>query len=317
MVHTRKDTQPVAFGEILDLSRFVDNEASLRYQLLAVVHHKGTLARGHYISVTRTPQGEWQCQNDHKVAAANLKDATNPRNGFTPYLLFWRKIPVERAQYPSSSKKRSREEAASTLQNQVDRRGSKSPRIDIPIQHDSHASSSRGSRSSLPWPLKSLYGQNGYFGKAQEIEEELSECRKEHERKNQQMVFQRDLIQRAALSHTQLVGTIGQLDGALDASLQATAIVTPFMRNLQARGEKNRGTAIGYLELEERARMARAKALGRFVKNEHMARLLQGGLEDNGALRELKESVSEAVAQDALENWLDEEFWRSGLPSEE
>lgn len=95
-IKTTKDAKAISFGETLDLSPYVDNKTPLRYRLLAVIHHKGNLEAGHYVSVTRTPAGNWECQDNDRVRKVNLGQATSTTGGFTPFLIFWEKMPTSR-----------------------------------------------------------------------------------------------------------------------------------------------------------------------------------------------------------------------------
>lgn len=91
---TTKNDKELSFSEVLDLSSYVYNKTPLRYRLLAAIHHKGKLEAGHYISVTRTPAGNWECQDNERVRKVSLGHATRSMGGFTPFLLFWEKMPT-------------------------------------------------------------------------------------------------------------------------------------------------------------------------------------------------------------------------------
>lgn len=87
------------FSECLDLSPFIDDDdgnAPLRYRLLAVVHHSGSLHNGHYKAVAKNPSGIWEEIEDMQVRSKNvtINDATRPVGGWSPYLLFWEKVAV-------------------------------------------------------------------------------------------------------------------------------------------------------------------------------------------------------------------------------
>ncbi|KAL8841756.1 MAG: hypothetical protein Q9170_000789 [Blastenia crenularia] len=320
---TKKNSRRIPFDEYLDLSPYVQNSASLRYRLLATVQHIGSLHNGHYISVARTAQGDWQLQNDKESTKANLKHATSPTGAFAPYLLFWKKLPAEGIEVPLSSKqqrppsnpkKRPHDDQGTPAPAEAEGRRSKSPKIhETPVSNHPNPSQSK-SGTPLPWPLNTLYGASGIFGHAQGTEQALSECKKEHERKDQKIQSQKILIRRAAISHMQLTGTVTRLKSALRELLQATDTVTPLMRDLQARGGKHRDKATGYLGSEGRAKVLRTKGMGRYLADEHMVRLLDGLPEENGALKTFTEGAEQAIRQDGLEEWLTEELRKSGLP---
>ncbi|KAL8718609.1 MAG: hypothetical protein Q9225_004272 [Loekoesia sp. 1 TL-2023] len=339
---TQKSTQVVEFNQELDLSRITKHETSLRYRLMSAVHHQGTLGGGHYISVTKTPEDRWSSQDNEKVYNVGLNWALRPKRGFTPYLLFWAKIPPEEPRKSPSSKKRPHEEAAdpeldetirshakrgskkrsrevpedATLE-ETDRPRSKSPKTDnVPADATAQIDSNPELASNSRWPSNWLWGNFGSSSKkAQQAEQELSNYRQEQQRKDQQIEHQKDLIRRAAVSHKQLIGIVARLNGALEASLRATESITPLMRDLQARGGKHKDKASRYLKAEGRAKGLRTEALGRYVVNGHMARLVEGGLEKNQTLEGFDKGCEEAVTKDTLESWLDEELRRSDLPN--
>ncbi|KAL8866394.1 MAG: hypothetical protein Q9174_006328, partial [Haloplaca sp. 1 TL-2023] len=113
-----KNSQRVSYDETLDLSPYVKNGVSLKYRLLAIVLHWGTLLAGHYKTIGKTPGGQWATYNNEDVQQSSLKEALGLGNSeFTPYLLFWQKQPLE-VTSPSSAapKKRAREEDGDVAQ---------------------------------------------------------------------------------------------------------------------------------------------------------------------------------------------------------
>lgn len=82
----------IPFAECLDLSAFNNGPSTLRYRLVAVVSHKGSLGSGHYITVARGPSGHWEEMNDSSVKIVRLKDALRPRTPFSSYLLFYERV---------------------------------------------------------------------------------------------------------------------------------------------------------------------------------------------------------------------------------
>ena len=86
-----KDNVHIPFSQSLDLTPYTSNRTPARYRLMAVVHHSGTLHRGHYVAVALGPGGTWQKMDDNLVTNVKVTEALKPRD-FTPYLLFYAKI---------------------------------------------------------------------------------------------------------------------------------------------------------------------------------------------------------------------------------
>ncbi|KAL9122819.1 MAG: hypothetical protein Q9187_000629 [Circinaria calcarea] len=91
----------VKFGKTLDLSKYLITPGSrarrkrgtLHYELVASLQHSGTLHGGHYITAAKDPAGTWHEVED----AARPRPVTwdivqGGRNGFLPYMLFYRRI---------------------------------------------------------------------------------------------------------------------------------------------------------------------------------------------------------------------------------
>ena len=121
-----KITEIVQFGPHLDLSRYyIPNKPirkqSLRYELVGVISHAGTLDHGHYTATVRQPgqasdsisksnenakrgrpsdavdplaNGEWKLANDSEVTDSSLaavKQTSSIPGVFTPYMLFYKR----------------------------------------------------------------------------------------------------------------------------------------------------------------------------------------------------------------------------------
>ena len=93
----QKDNVHIPFTQWLDLTRHTINRTPTKYRLMAVIHHSGTLDRGHYVTVARGPGGNWQRMNDQVVTDVTVTEALRPSNDFTPYLLFYAKIALGKA----------------------------------------------------------------------------------------------------------------------------------------------------------------------------------------------------------------------------
>ena len=97
---SRKNNAIISFNEELDLSPFTDEKLILKYRLLSVVQHRGTIEKGHYITIARAPSGPWMKFDDEVASPATGADPFGQRDGdvegdegpFTPYVLFWAKV---------------------------------------------------------------------------------------------------------------------------------------------------------------------------------------------------------------------------------
>ncbi|MCJ1384947.1 ubiquitin-specific protease ubp2 [Xylographa soralifera] len=122
----KKINDVVSFGPRLDLSKYyVPNKPvrkqSLKYKLVGVVNHQGTLKGGHYIATVKQPDidegpktkpdkktkrgrssdaadapadGKWMLADDGKISVSSLAEAQSTREtrgGFTPYILFYKR----------------------------------------------------------------------------------------------------------------------------------------------------------------------------------------------------------------------------------
>lgn len=83
----------VSIGASLDLGAYrdADNTEDMKYDLSAVVQHSGGLTGGHYICNAKGPDGAWYTFDDNHMMKSSLREATDPRQGFTPYLLFYQR----------------------------------------------------------------------------------------------------------------------------------------------------------------------------------------------------------------------------------
>ena len=93
----QKDNVHIPFTQWLELTPYTINRTPTKYRLMAVVHHSGTLSRGHYVTVARGPRGEWQRMNDQVVSDTTVTEALRPSSDFSPYLLFYAKIALGKA----------------------------------------------------------------------------------------------------------------------------------------------------------------------------------------------------------------------------
>ncbi|KZF20703.1 cysteine proteinase [Xylona heveae TC161] len=93
----RKVQTAVDICEWLDLSKYASEleqrvPDTLRYRLISVVQHSGSLHGGHYISVAKGPHEMWRTLNDEMVSKATISDAINPGKGWTPYILTYVRV---------------------------------------------------------------------------------------------------------------------------------------------------------------------------------------------------------------------------------
>ena len=99
-LNLQKNNAVISFHEELDLSPFTVGSFFLKYRLLSVVQHRGTKAKGHYITLARAPSGAWMKLDDNNASLATGIDPFCPQDEddedgegpFTPYVLFWAKV---------------------------------------------------------------------------------------------------------------------------------------------------------------------------------------------------------------------------------
>lgn len=98
----RKLRTSVKFAETLDITENYQGSLGetqdqvLRYQLFAVIYHKGqNITEGHYYTYARGPTGEWSSINDHIVKEARFADVTNAQSrSDCIYVLAYRRQPT-------------------------------------------------------------------------------------------------------------------------------------------------------------------------------------------------------------------------------
>ena len=213
-----KNNSNVPCREILDLSEFVEGKRYLKYRLLAAVLHWGSLREGHYISVTRTPNGSWEMQNDMEVSKTNVNVALNPGDGWTPYMLFYERIlGAPAAAIPAtktSNKRRSSDPPASSVlpPKRPDKRvrEEEEQRLDDQARIEgSHARSPKRVKiKSEPRDEEQRPPGNGVNRRvATNMQLRIQQLEK-------QVASQSDLINRAATAHIDLVQTVERLETA-------------------------------------------------------------------------------------------------------
>ncbi|KAL8794847.1 MAG: hypothetical protein Q9182_007587, partial [Xanthomendoza sp. 2 TL-2023] len=282
----RKSMSDVAFGEILDLSRFVKNREILRYRLRAAIHHRGTKERGHYITVARTPGGQWVRHDNQEVSTVSLEEVLRPADGFTPYLLFWQK------EKPKSRKRPS------------------------PVEHEKEQrdESSKRHKPSSIWPSQWLYGRASSAQKPQPTSEALSKRQAEQPNLNDDAQKLEQLIQRAAYTHKRLVDCTNYMTVGLDSALKTLATISPLMQELQSK-QHYRAHATRFLAGEDRARRSRLDAMRQIERNERLLQLVQvdeghDGGRSNTAVGSFLHGFEAArrQQQQQLRVWLDREL---------
>lgn len=89
-----KVNTPVQIPATLDLDAYrdVDNNASMRYELMAVIKHAGSGGFGHYICDARAGDGQWYRFDDKRRSASSVAEATESKRGFTPYILYFKRV---------------------------------------------------------------------------------------------------------------------------------------------------------------------------------------------------------------------------------
>ncbi|KAI4268367.1 MAG: hypothetical protein L6R38_007865 [Xanthoria sp. 2 TBL-2021] len=218
-----KDNRKVIYTSSLNLQP-VKNGEILRYTLLAAIHHRGTRDKGHYITVAKTPAGTWVRHDDERVDVVDLREALHPTDNFTPYLLFWQKEP-ETAKSPN---KRGRP-------------------LDDEVNPDAPPPKKPQNSSIFSTPSSILRR----FGRAKPPEppsSELSDCEKEK-------AELKELVNRAATAHAQLVDSASNFHAGLDTALKMLATYSPLMQELKDK-KKYRARAMAYLKAEKSAQLS-------------------------------------------------------------
>ena len=239
----KKNDQRVSYDEILDLSRYVKKEVSLKYRLVAVVLHWGTLDAGYYKTIGKTSGGQWATYDNEEVRQSSLEEALSFSDSeFTPYLLFWQKEPLETAQPPSSTSKKRTRQDDQEAPGENGRSSHKSPRQGTPPT----SARSRHLPFSRIWPVSWLFGGDAYRKAA---EKKLAECEDIHNLKDVEIdrltgdndTLKKEnkelkkLIHRAANAHIQLLYSTRQLSPGLAASQHTTDVLKPFMYRCSTR----------------------------------------------------------------------------------
>lgn len=84
-----KNPKAVTFEQTLQMSEYSEQGHHLRYSLLAVVQHIGSFQGGHYRCVAKNPAGNWEVLDDESVHTAPVTAALRPKDGWTPYTLYY------------------------------------------------------------------------------------------------------------------------------------------------------------------------------------------------------------------------------------
>ncbi|KAL8807051.1 MAG: hypothetical protein Q9200_004825 [Gallowayella weberi] len=275
----RKSKSHVEFGEYLDLSRFVKNKTTLRYRLCAAIHHSGTKERGHYISVARTPGGQWVRHNNEEVIPVSLEEALHPTGGFTPYLLLWQKEKLESRKRPSS----------------------------VAFEKERHDESSKRHKTSGIWRSFWLYGRPSSVPKLQQASEDLSNANL-----NDDVQRLEQLVKRAAYTHKRLVDCTNYMNVGLNSALKTLATLSPLMQELQTK-KHYRAQATSFLAGEDLARQSQIDAIRLIERNERLMQLVRvdegyQGERSNMALMEFLKNFQSEQQQLNLRTWLDMEL---------
>lgn len=89
----RKLNNAVAIKPTIDLTNYRDAgiREPLRYELVGIIKHKGTLEFGHYTSACKGPDGDWYGFDDQQKSKTSLAAAVSSSKGFTPYILYFQR----------------------------------------------------------------------------------------------------------------------------------------------------------------------------------------------------------------------------------
>ncbi|KAL8996667.1 MAG: hypothetical protein Q9169_003891 [Polycauliona sp. 2 TL-2023] len=211
-----KNESKVSYNSTLNLQP-VKNGEILHYKLLAAIHHQGTMKQGHYITVTKTPAGNWVRHDNENVTDVGVQEALQPTRGFTPYLLFWQKEPTDS---PKSRKRR-------------------------PSEDDYSCGSPPKTPKGSGGGTFGFMSKFGFGKKPQEPPSDLTKCEEEKADLNEQ-------LSRAAVAHPRLVVSAHSLSAGLDKSLKMLATLSPLMQELKGK-KKYRVRAKAYLSAESLA----------------------------------------------------------------
>ncbi|KAL8679131.1 MAG: hypothetical protein Q9186_004576 [Xanthomendoza sp. 1 TL-2023] len=283
----RKTNSHIRFEEFLDLSRFVKNKTTLRYRLCAAIHHRGTKGRGHYISMARTPGGQWVRHDNEKVTPVSLEQVLHPTGSFTPYLLLWQKEKLESRKRPSS----------------------------VHDENEPRAESSKRHKNSGRWRPSWLYGMPGFAPKLQQTSKDLSQHQEGNADLNEDVRKLEQLVKRAACMHKRLVDCTNYMNVGLDRAMQTLATISPLMQELKTK-KNYRARATSFLDGEDFARQSRVNAIHLIERNERLMQLVQvdegyQGERSNLALISFRrnfKSSSKDTQRYNLRKWLDMEL---------
>ena len=82
-----KNTREVEYHDTLEVDELA-TQSPVTYNLIGVVHHMGTLNRGHYYADIKVA-GEWYQMDDHRVHTTRVYQKSNVSK--TAYILIYKK----------------------------------------------------------------------------------------------------------------------------------------------------------------------------------------------------------------------------------
>ncbi|KAL8950161.1 MAG: hypothetical protein Q9222_003789 [Ikaeria aurantiellina] len=331
LAHKIKDE--ISYGEILDLSRHCFDKLPLRYRLFATVHHCGELENGHYINVTRNINDkDWKIQDDLHVGEGSMKKALNNISGFTPYLLFWQKIPqdatfppqpplsqpipppdIRRPSPPSrGTRKRPLEVIEEDTEPSISQSPPKTPRRSK-SQDASSTNQNTPSRFSKIWPPAWLYGNDPAMQQA------LADCEAEHAKKDELIEQYRQLVKIGGRRYTAFALAVSSFAEGLNASEEAMQVFSGLMMKLSKK-DKYQDRALNFLSLEMSMKSKRKEGIGKFRKLRSREEQKKGGTENIetwGILRgpkaeEMKDAYRDLVDKDIEVPWVEIELSERG-----
>ena len=90
-----KNNCNVSIPEELDLSQHLEGQVknAARYELISVIHQRGSVDRGHYKMYGRMPNNSWQMCEDENIQESTYRQAVAQEEGWTPYVMFYRRLP--------------------------------------------------------------------------------------------------------------------------------------------------------------------------------------------------------------------------------
>ncbi|KAL8712846.1 MAG: hypothetical protein Q9220_003054 [cf. Caloplaca sp. 1 TL-2023] len=253
----RKIDKAISYDEILDLSHLVYNKTStLRYRLFAAIHHKGKRNAGHYITVTRNIRNDgWSRKDDHRVSPVGVEEALRPGGGFTPYILFWQKIPhneISRSPPPQYSPLPPPENLKRPHQAVDEDPGNK--RIRPPPKKPQTGKKPDAGPADPPNPLDFLdylltSRRSGNPASDMEIQKALSDCKVEHARKDDLLQQYRALVETGVICYNAYKEASDIFYEGLEASGGAMSVFSGLMQKLLNK-EKYKERAKNFIHLE-------------------------------------------------------------------